>query len=94
MNLIFSSQAKTDLLEITRYIAHDKPGAARKWAEQTKKSVNDLTNFPRLGRVVPEYSDDTLRELIQGRYRIVYKIDEKNNNIVIITIHHSRRKLL
>ena len=94
MNIIFSSQAKADILAITRFIAQDKPLAARQWADSIKESVYRLVEFPRLGRVVPEYSDDTLRELIQGQYRIVYKIDEKNKNIAVITVHHSTRKLL
>ena len=88
-----SSQAKKDLLDITRYIAKDKPQAAKKWSKSIKESVSNLVNFPRLGRIVPEYSDDTIRELIQGQYRIVYKIDEQNSSIAIITVHHSKRKL-
>ena len=93
MKVVFSSQAKKDLLDITRYIANDKPQAAKKWSKSVKESVTNLANFPRLGRIVPEYSDDTIRELIQGQYRIVYKIDEQNSIVVIITVHHSRRKL-
>ena len=94
MNIIFSSHAKTDLLEIVRYISNDKPLAAKKWANSIKDSINKLERFPRLGRVVPEYSVDSIREIIKGQYRIVYKIDEKQNNIVIIAIHHSKRTLL
>ncbi len=93
MNVIFSSHAKSDLLEIVRYISKDKLLAAKKWANSIKDSINNLEKFPRLERVVPEYSDDSIREIVKGRYRIVYKIDEKQNNIVIITIHHSKRTL-
>lgn len=94
MNIIFSSLAKSDLEEIIKFISDDKPIAAKNWANSIKDTINKLEQFPRLGRVVPEYSEDSIREIIKGQYRIVYKIDEKKNNIVIITIHHSKRVLL
>ena len=94
MKIFFSSHAKSDLLEIVRYISNDKPIAAKKWANSIKDSINKLEQFPRLGRVVPEYSDGSIREIIKSQYRIVYKIDEKQNNIVILTIHHSKRTLV
>jgi addiction module RelE/StbE family toxin len=91
--VFFASQAKKDLLDITHYIVKDKPQAAKKWSKSVKESVTNLVHFPRLGRIVPEYSDDTIRELIQAQYRIVYKIDEQNSIVVIIIVHHSKRKL-
>lgn len=94
MTVIFSSHAKSDLIEIVKYIANDKPRAAKKWANSIKVSITKLEKFPRLGRVVPEYSDDSIREIIKGGYRIVYKIDEKKSNVVIITIHNSKRIFL
>ena len=47
-----------------------------------------------MGRIVPEYGDETIREIIKGQYRIVYKIDSKKDSIVIVTIHHAKRLLL
>lgn len=94
MNVIFSSHAKSDLLEIVRYISLDKIIAAKKWANSVKDSITNLEKFPHLGRVVPEYSVESIREIIKGQYRIVYKIDKKQNNIVILAIHHSKRTLL
>lgn len=93
MKIVFSSQAQTDLARFVKFIAEDKPQAARRWAEAVRKSLLKLSDFPRIGRVVPEFGDDTIREIIKGQYRIVYKIDEGNDTIVIVTIHHSRRLL-
>ena len=94
MEILFSSNAKTDLSNIVRYISRDKPQAARKWAKNIKDSVKLLANLPYMGRIVPEFSDDTIRELIKGQYRVVYKIDEKRDTIVILTVHHSKRPLV
>lgn len=94
MKIVFSSRAKTDLAEIVKFIAYDKPQAARKWAANIRQSVVKLSDFPKMGRTVPEYGDETIREIIKGQYRIVYKIDDKNDTIVILTIYHAKRPLL
>ena len=93
MKIVFSAHAKSDLLEIVRFISKDKPQAALNFADQIKNSVNKLAESPRVGRVVPEYSNESIRELIHGQYRIVYRIDRENNTIVFITVHHSKRLL-
>ena len=94
MKIVFSSQAKTDLAEIVKFIAYDKPQAARKWATGIRQSVLKLADFPKLGRSVPEFGEETIRELIKGQYRVVYKIDDKKDTIVIVTIHNAKRLLL
>lgn len=94
MRIVFSSGAKADLFKIVKFIAKDKPQAARKWAADIRQSVLKLSDFPKIGRTVPEYGDETIREIIKGQYRIVYKIDEKKDTIVIVTIYHAKRILL
>ncbi len=94
MKIVFSSQAKADLAEIVNFIAYDKPQAARKLATSIRQSVLKLSDFPKMGRTVPEFADETIRELIKGQYRVVYKVDDKKNTIVSVTIHHGRRPLL
>jgi hypothetical protein len=32
-------------------------------------------NFPELGRIVPEYRNDCIREIIFRSYRIVYRVN-------------------
>ncbi len=93
MKVVFSATAKADLIEIARFIARDKPQAARKWAADIRKSVEKLSTLPRLGRIVPEYGEETIREIIKGQYRIVYKIDEKKKTVVVLTVHHGKRVL-
>lgn len=93
MKLVFTPQANQDLLEIVRFISKDKPGAAQSWIRTLRKSVEKLSKFPHLGRIVPEYGDETIRELIKAQYRIVYKIDIESKTIVVLTVYHSMRLL-
>lgn len=93
MKVVFSATAKGDMAEIVQYIARDKPKAARRWVAELRTSVEVLSDFPRLGRVVPEYGDEQTREIIKGQYRIIYKIDNENKTVVILTVNHGKRLL-
>lgn len=94
MKIIFSFVAKSNLIEFVKFIAYDKPMAAKYWAKKNKREILKLKDFPKFGRVVPEYGEESIREIVSGQYRIVYKIDEKKETIVILTIHHSKKPLL
>ena len=94
MKILFTKRSKTDILEIIRYISQDNPLAANELADSIFDSIKNLDKFPHLGRVVPEYSEETIREIIKGQYRIVYKIDQPTEEIYILTIHHSNRPMI
>lgn len=53
--------------------------------------VNKLMEFPKSGRVVPEYNIENLREKIYDNYRIVYHL--KDELIEIVAICHGARLL-
>ena len=36
-------------------------------------AIDRLESYPRLGRIVPEYQDDSIREILVGNYRVVYR---------------------
>jgi plasmid stabilization system protein ParE len=52
-------------------------------------SVDRLETFPMLGRMVLEYSDENLREIIVGNYRVVYLFAGSDIGIVAV-VHGSR----
>lgn len=84
--------ARRDLHEIINYIAEDSPAYAINFAERIILAVDRLETFPKLGRIVPEYQDANVRELIVGNYRIIYKI--QGNRVGIAAIAHASRDLL
>lgn len=55
-------------------------------------SVDILQTFPFAGRMVPEFQDKNIRELVRVKYRIVYLVLNEDR-IDILTIHHSARLL-
>ena len=84
--------ARRDLNEIVNYIGEDSPAYAINFAERIILAVDRLETFPKLGRIVPEYQDTNIRELIVGNYRVVYRI--QGNHIGIAAIAHASRDLL
>jgi plasmid stabilization system protein ParE len=52
-----------------------------------------LQEFPELGRIVPEYRNDDIREIVFRPYRIVYRVNHENKICEIARVWHSARGL-
>jgi addiction module RelE/StbE family toxin len=84
--------AQIDLKAIFDYIAKDSPKFAKLEVIKIQTRTKLLKLRPLTGKQVPEKDDLTIRELIEGNYRIIYKIIGQKR-IDILTIHHSARDL-
>lgn len=90
VKIVWTRQSADELKDIFDYIAKD----SRRYAENQVKRIREKTQVlktqPESGRIVPELEIEQIRELIEGNYRIVYRLIEKNR-VEILTIHHSSR---
>ena len=84
--------ALENLNAIGDYIERDSYFYAQRTVNNLFDSVKILEQHPRAGRIVPEFNNRNIRELIQGNYRIIYKLISEID-IDIITVHHSARLL-
>jgi len=91
MKIIWSPLAVDRVSEIAGYIAQDNPVAAESWINTVFKEVEDLKAFPESGRIVPETDNKTIRELIYGNYRIIYRLEEKR--LSVLTVRHGKQVL-
>ena len=91
MKIVWSPLAVARVREVAQYIARDKPGAARNWAEGVFQQVGQLSAFPTSGRVVPELGREDVRELIHGNFRIIYRVEKKA--VPVLTVRHGKRLL-
>ena len=91
MKIIWSPLAVDRVSEIAGYIAQDNPVAAESWIKAVFERVAKLKRFPESGRIVPETDNGTMRELIYGNYRIIYRLEEKR--ISVLTVHHGKQIL-
>jgi len=91
---IISRYAEDDLIEILEYYNAKNEAYSKKLLIAFENRVEELKEFPERGRVVPELERQNIveyRELIEGNYRIIFAIEDKN--VIIHTIIDSRRNI-
>ena len=89
--VIWTESALDDVNETAEYIALDNPLAAKNLVKNIFKSVKRLKNFPRSGRIPPEFDDSRYLEVIVGPCRIFYR--NEDNRIFILYVMRSERAL-
>ncbi|MDT8437952.1 MAG: type II toxin-antitoxin system RelE/ParE family toxin [Wenzhouxiangellaceae bacterium] len=88
----FSTSALRDLEEIRAWYADQGvPGIGERFIEQVFQRVQALADHPELGRIVPEFGDASLRELIQPPFRVVYR--RRSRQISIVRVWRSERMM-
>ncbi|MCF8456244.1 MAG: type II toxin-antitoxin system RelE/ParE family toxin [Bacteroidales bacterium] len=85
-------EAKTDLKEIYDYISSDSKRYARLQVDRIKERTQILKSFIEIGKIVEEIDKPDIRELIEGNYRIIYRVVNLNR-IDILMVHHGARDL-
>ena len=90
VKIVWTEQAVSDLKDIYDYISKDSKRYAENQVRRIKTRTIILKTRPESGRIVPEIGFNEIRELIEGNYRIIYRIFSKDF-IEILTVHHSAR---
>ena len=91
VKLIWSPRAIKDLRGICEYIGKDSKYYAKFFAQRIVAMVEKIPEFPEIGRIVPEYNENNLREKILRNYRIVYRL--KPGSVEIVTVFHGAKLL-
>lgn len=89
--IVWSRTALADLRALVRYIASDDREAAKRFGDRIITRVEALASFPRVGRAVPEYRNDQVREVIIAPYRIIYEADDAGATLSVLRIWHGAR---
>ena len=91
LRLIWSPAARQDLRDLQTYIADYNPIAARQFIRTILRTVEQLPDFPESGRIVPEFQDPAIRELIKRPCRVVYRIQRDRSEVEIARVWHASR---
>ncbi len=91
MTVHWTESALADLVAIEQYTMRHSPKYARSLVEGFFARTEQLAEFPKLGRVVPEFANESLRELIASPYRIIYRVHE--NELDVLAVVHSARRM-
>lgn len=91
MKLLWSAHALERLDAEARLIARHRPLAARLVVEQVRDAVARLADFPHSGRHVQELPGDRVREVVVGKYRVIYRVE--GDRVLILHLMHQRQEL-
>ena|SRR5205085_11726629 len=89
--VVWSPRAVDDVDAIASYIAADSEAYAASVVRVILTKARNLAEFPFLGRVVPEFDDENIREIFAYSYRIIYEISA--TEVTVATVVHGSRML-
>lgn len=89
MKVHWTQNAIEQLIDIYEYIANDSAIYARRTIDCITERSIQIADFPNSGRIVPEYHNDNVREIIEGSYRVIYLI--KEDQIDVLAVVHCAR---
>ncbi len=90
VSIELSESARSDLAAmVSWYETQGAPEVGESFVAEILARVEDLGNHPDLGRVVPEFNQPLLRELIHTPFRIIYR-HEQNKVFVVRIWRHER----
>ena len=91
--ITFTNGARDDLYQLHEYLSQNPPAYAKRLLDKIISWVDVLHRFPQSGRKLPEGPhDESLRELLEGNYRIIYEL-LPDDRILILKVHHASRPL-
>src|ERR1051325_5204990 len=89
--IILSASARADLRDIVRYISLDNPDAGLRFGRFLVSKTKLLAQSPEAGRMVPEFEDPLIREIVVRAYRIVYRVNHSQQLVEVIRFWHAAR---
>ena len=92
MKVRLTDSAINDLQELLLYYQEQiVPQVGQRFVAEVLERIETLVDNPDIGRVVPEFSTDNIRELIHKPFRVVYL--RESSTIFIIRVWRSERIL-
>jgi len=87
--VVWLPTAIDDLDAIAAHVATDSPTYAAAVVGEMLTSAAQLRDFPEMGRRVPEWNDDRIRERFVHSYRLIYRLTAEALQVLAV-IHGAR----
>ena len=87
----WAQAAFDDLDSIAGYIGKGSPNYAAAFVRDVLEAGFSLAHMAERGRVVPEWQENAIRELLLGNYRLIYQVTE--TVVYVIGLVHGARDL-
>lgn len=91
MKVLWTDSAIAQLQAIHDYVAQTSPDYAVRIVDRLTRCSIQIAAFPNSSRMVPEYERNEIREVIEGRYRIIYLVEV--SQVQVLAVIHGAREL-
>jgi len=92
VKVCLTDSAVSDFRELQLYYEEQPaPQVGQRFVEEILERIETLSDNPDIGRVVPEFATDNIRELIHKPFRVVYL--RESSTIFIVRVWRSERIL-
>ena len=91
MTVFWTDNAKRELRAVYNYVAQNSTRYSQGLVDRITRRTQQLSTMPYLGAIVPEYEEETIRELVEQSYRIIYRVRE--DRVEILSVVHGARIL-
>jgi len=89
---VWTHAAVRDLHAAHEHVGKRGRAQGRGFARAIRRSVEHLESHPMIGMVAPDLEPEgRYRHLIEPPYRIIYRLDEDEERIIILRVWHGRR---
>src|SRR4051812_30998139 len=89
--IVWTDPALERLQGVCESLAENSPAKAAEVREHILAVIRHLEHSPLMGRVVPEYQREDIRELIVKPYRVLYRVH--GEDCLIQGVFHSKQNL-
>jgi toxin ParE1/3/4 len=90
--VVWTAAARRDLEAAADYIAADSARYAAAFVGEVRDAASSLAHFSPRGRVVPEFGNPSLRELLVRNYRLIYRVTAEAASVIAFV--HGARDLM
>ena len=88
MKVLLTRRAHERLEAIHEFVATSDPSAAERLLDRLYRRIATLERFAARGRPVPELPGTGVRELVEGKFRIVYRA--VGDEVQVLTVFDAR----
>jgi addiction module RelE/StbE family toxin len=89
VKLVFTDEAKADLVQIGDWIAKDNPLRAVTFVDELEECCRQLTSMPKAYQLVPRLEALGVRRVPHGDYLIFYRVID--DTVEVIHVLHGAR---
>ncbi|MFN7985544.1 MAG: type II toxin-antitoxin system RelE/ParE family toxin [Vicinamibacterales bacterium] len=92
MKVVWSATVVDELTSIHDYLAEQAdPDSARSVVARLIRRGEQIAAYPESGRAVRDFGSPSIREVVEGPYRLVYEVNRPADRIEIVAVFHGAR---